>query len=125
MADRTEELGRLLLGIARRGGRAPAPVVGVSDAAGGTGDPEDGTDPPFTNPMEAAGDMIAGGQSGAAVRLAVGTDGYVLTVVAGAPAWAAASSGSSGRWEPATTGDPAAPALYFDARGDVVMQEVA
>ncbi len=49
----------------------------------------------MTNPMTAAGDIIIGGTSGAPTRLAKGTDGQVLTVVAGVPAYADASGGSA------------------------------
>lgn len=44
---------------------------------------------PMTNPMTTAGDIIKGGSSGVAQRLAIGTSGYVLRVVTGAPAWSA------------------------------------
>jgi hypothetical protein len=47
----------------------------------------------MTNPMTTAGDIIAGGSSGTPQRLAAGTNGYVLTMTSGAPAWAAASGG--------------------------------
>jgi hypothetical protein len=50
----------------------------------------------MTNPMTAAGDIIIGGTSGTPQRLAKGTDGQVLTVVSGNPAWAAATGGGSG-----------------------------
>jgi len=49
----------------------------------------------FANPMTTAGDIITGGTAGAAQRLAAGTASQVLTVVSGAPAWAAAAAGSS------------------------------
>jgi hypothetical protein len=42
----------------------------------------------LANPMTTAGDLIKGGASGVPQRLAVGTDGKVLKVVSGAPAWA-------------------------------------
>lgn len=48
----------------------------------------------FANPMTTAGDIIIGGASGAATRLAAGTDGYVLKLSSGAPVWAAESAGS-------------------------------
>jgi hypothetical protein len=48
----------------------------------------------MANPMTTAGDIITGGASGTPGRLGVGTNGFVLTVVAGAVAWAAASGGS-------------------------------
>jgi len=41
----------------------------------------------IVNPMTTAGDIIYGGVSGALTRLGIGTDGYVLTVASGAPAW--------------------------------------
>ena len=47
----------------------------------------------FANPMTTAGDVIIGGASGAGARLGIGSTNQVLTVVAGAPAWAAASGG--------------------------------
>lgn len=45
----------------------------------------------MTNPMTTAQDIIVGGASGTPGRLAVGTNGFVLSVVAGAVAWAAAT----------------------------------
>lgn len=39
------------------------------------------------NPMTAAGDIIVGGSSGAPDRLAIGTNGQVLTVDSGVPTW--------------------------------------
>jgi hypothetical protein len=44
----------------------------------------------FTNPMTDPGDLIAGGVSGTATRLGVGTENYVLTVKSGVPSWASA-----------------------------------
>jgi hypothetical protein len=44
------------------------------------------------NPMTTAGDLIYGGASGTATRLAAGTEGYVLTMGATNPAWAAVGS---------------------------------
>ena len=46
----------------------------------------------FTNPMTTAGDLIVGGVSGAPSRLAIGTDGQVLTVTSGAVAWGTAAA---------------------------------
>lgn len=42
----------------------------------------------MTNPMTSVGDLIVGGAAGAPGRLGIGTDNQVLTVVAGAVAWA-------------------------------------
>jgi len=39
------------------------------------------------NPMTASGDIIVGGTNGAAERLGKGTDGQVLKMVSGSPAW--------------------------------------
>lgn len=41
----------------------------------------------FANPMSATGDLIVGGASGAASRLAIGSTGYVPRVVGGTVAW--------------------------------------
>ena len=41
----------------------------------------------LTNPMTTDGDLIRGGTSGAATRLAIGTDFQILQVVSGLPAW--------------------------------------
>lgn len=50
--------------------------------------------PPLTNPMTTAGDIVVGGSGGTPTRLAAGTNGYVLTMVSGAPAWAAPGAAS-------------------------------
>ena len=41
------------------------------------------------NPMNALGDIIIGGASGDPARLGIGSEGYVLTVSSGSPAWTA------------------------------------
>jgi len=75
-----------------------APVVGTFDAAGNLialyGPGGAVALPLPTNPMTTAGDMITGGAAGVEQRLPVGSANQVLTVTAGAPAWAAASGGS-------------------------------
>lgn len=48
----------------------------------------------FRSPMTTLGDLIVGGLTGAAKRLGVGTNGDVLTVVSGEPAWAAPPAGT-------------------------------
>jgi len=50
----------------------------------------------MSNPMTTAGDIIVGGASGTPDRLGAGTDGNVLTMVNGAPAWAAPGGGGGG-----------------------------
>lgn len=57
------------------------------------------------NPMTNAGDLIVGGVSGAALRLAGGTNGYVLTMIGGVPAWAQASGGGGASTWGAIGGD--------------------
>lgn len=47
----------------------------------------------FSNPMTGVGDMIIGGSAGAPTRLPAGTNGQVLEMVGGVPAWS--SGGSS------------------------------
>lgn len=54
--------------------------IGISWAVPPTG---------FNNPMTTAGDLIVGGTSGSATRLAIGTNGYILTIAAGSPTWVA------------------------------------
>ena len=65
--------------------------------------------------MTTAGDLIVGGSGGAPGRQGVGSNGQVLTVVSGVPAWAAqraftfsasapASPGVGDEWIDANTG---------------------
>jgi hypothetical protein len=49
----------------------------------------------LTNPMTTLGDIITGGVAGTPARLAVGTNGDVLTVVAGVPVWLAPGVGGT------------------------------
>lgn len=49
----------------------------------------------FLNPMTTPGDLIRAGTAGAAQRLAVGTEGQVLTVAAGLPTWQTPAVGFS------------------------------
>ena len=62
---------------------------GTWTAAGGSGG--------MSNPMTTAGDLVYGGTPSGGVapptRLGVGTNGYVLTVAAGLPVWAAVPAG--------------------------------
>jgi hypothetical protein len=51
------------------------------------------TDHPLTNPMDGPGQMLRGGTGGALVKIAAGTDGDVLTMVSGLPAWAVGAGG--------------------------------
>lgn len=49
----------------------------------------------MTNPMTAVGDLISGGTAGAPARVAAGTNGHILTLVGGVPAWAANAGAGS------------------------------
>lgn len=49
----------------------------------------------FSNPMTTSGDIIYGGASGVATRLAKGSNGQVLTLAAGIPSWVASSAGTN------------------------------
>lgn len=80
-SDPIEATDRLI--VERSGGALQSVPVSQLPASGGG----------MTNPMTTAGDLIVGGASGAPTRLAGGTDGHVLTRVAGANAWAAPTGG--------------------------------
>ncbi|HET6866292.1 MAG TPA: hypothetical protein VFH80_10225 [Solirubrobacteraceae bacterium] len=78
----------------------------------------------MSNPMTTADDMIVGGTSGAPTRLAIGSNGQVLTVVSGAPTWASTvlaptgPSGTVGAAFPATYTLPS-PSTYNQIEGTV------
>jgi hypothetical protein len=57
---------------------------------------------------------------GVIARLGIGSEGQVLTVTSGAPAWADATGGSGSGGEPVTNGDATNPELIF-ADGDVIV----
>lgn len=63
-------------------------VLGSGDivVSGGSG---------MTNPMTAAGSIIIGGVGGIPAELQKGSDGQVLTLAAGSPAWGAAPTGGA------------------------------
>ena len=62
--------------------------------SGGTGQTTASAGFNALSPMTTAGDLEYELSAGVAARLPIGTAGQVLTVVSGAPAWAAASSGT-------------------------------
>lgn len=66
--------------------RAIGQYTGSGSGGGGGGG--------MTNPMTTSGDLITGGASGAPGRLGVGTDGQILKVVSGAPAWTTPGAGT-------------------------------
>ena len=51
------------------------------------------TQPGMTNPMNATGDLIVAGATGTPLRMGVGTNGQVLSVVGGFPTWQPPSTG--------------------------------
>lgn len=69
--------------------------IDINLAPKGTGVVKAGGTAVVVNPMTTAGDIIKGGTSGAPERLAVGSNGNVLTVVSGAPAWSAPASSAT------------------------------
>jgi hypothetical protein len=77
---------------------AAGDITGVTAGTGISGGGTSGT-VTVTNSMATAittaGDLIKGTGSGTFDRLGIGTTGQVLTVVSGAPAWAAAAGGAS------------------------------
>lgn len=93
-------------------------------AGGGTGQVTQSAAFDALSPMTTAGDLIKGGASGTGTRLAIGSNGDVLTVVAGAPAWAPSSGGTPVFFTAALTSSysPTAgsPILY-----DTIIQDTA
>ena len=67
----------------------------------------------------AVGDILYASGATTLSKLAIGSAGQVLSVSAGLPAWAAASTPSYDA--PLTNGDGFAPEIIFDSNGDVVM----
>lgn len=72
----------------------------------------------LNNPMTAAGDLIVGGTSGAPQRLAIGANGKVLGVSAGALTWVDQTGGGGGSSAP-TNALPSVP--WFAPSGNTVV----
>lgn len=70
--------------IVQGGVTVDATVQDIADLGGG-----------LENPMTTAGDMIVGGASGAPERLPIGSNGDVLSVVAGVPTWGTGGGGGA------------------------------
>lgn len=79
----------------------------------------------MTNPMTTAGDMIRGGTSGAPERVAAGTNGHVMTMVAGVPGWAAmAGLFGPGQTYQTLTGSRAIATTYTNSTGATILVNV-
>ena len=78
--------------------------------------------PLMSNPMTTPGDIVTGGASGAAGRLAIGTAGQVLTVNSGAtaPEWAAAAGGSGITSGTSFPGSPSDRDLFYRTDRDLL-----
>jgi hypothetical protein len=77
----------------------------------------------MANPMTTSGDIIIGGSSGVATRLAAGTSGYVLTMASGVPAWQSAGAASSVTVGSTSIGSGTSGRLLYDNAG--ILGEVA
>jgi hypothetical protein len=67
----------------------------IAIANGGTGQTTKAAAFDALSPMTTAGDIIYGGTSGTGTRLPKGTDGQVLTLASGVPAWSSNSNGGA------------------------------
>lgn len=67
----------------------------ASISQGGTGQGTKSAAFDALSPMTASGDIIYGGASGTGTRLGKGSDGDILMLVSGLPAWTAAAAGSA------------------------------
>ena len=93
--------GGFLMGAAAGGNKGPGTINATALYINGTAV---GTSAGMSNPMTTLGDIIVGAGGGSPARLGAGTNGYVLTMVSGSPAWAA--GGGGGFTNPMTnTGD--------------------
>jgi len=86
----------------------------VALANGGTGTTTKAAAFNALSPMTTAGDLIYGGISGTGSRLGIGTNGQVLTLAGGIPAWATPTSGS-GSFVDLTTAQTIAGVKTFSA----------
>lgn len=90
----------------------------ISIANGGTGQATANAGFNALSPMTTEGDIIYGAASGAATRLAKGTNGQVLSLVAGIPAWQNAGSAGTPTIQKFTSGSgtyttPSSPAPSY------------
>jgi len=72
--------------------------------SGGTGQTTAGAAFNALSPITTTGDLILGNGTNSATRLAIGTNGYLLTSVGGTAAWAAAPAGGVTTFSAGTTG---------------------
>ena len=73
-------------------------------ASGGTGQTTAGAAFNALSPITTTGDLILGNGTNSATRLGIGTNGYLLTVVGGTAAWAAAPAAGVTSFAGGTTG---------------------
>jgi hypothetical protein len=72
--------------------------------SGGTGQTTAGAAFNALSPITTTGDLILGNGTNSATRLAIGTNGYILTVSGGTATWAAAPAGGVTTFSAGTTG---------------------
>jgi hypothetical protein len=75
----------------------------------------------LANPMTTAGDLIVAGTAGVAQRLGIGADAEVLTVIGGAPAWAAGGGGGALSWELL---NPGGTAIALTGAGEITLSSI-
>jgi hypothetical protein len=104
-----------MMGIGTTGGAVALPLP---IAEGGTGQATAAGAFNALSPITTTGDLIYGSAANTASRLAIGTNGYVLTVAGGVPTWAASAGGSSldGTFRIQNTATPSKQ-IAFDASG--------
>lgn len=104
--------GAEIVAVVQSGNSRRTTAQAIADLGGG-----------LSNPMTTAGDVIVGGASGTPERLAVGTEGYVLTVVSGTPAWVASAGGAS--WPAVTASASTSIVLGLTDAGDYLRTTAA
>jgi hypothetical protein len=85
-------------------GTAAGLSVTLAIASGGTGQTTAGAAFNALSPITTTGDLILGNGTNSATRLGIGTNGYLLTVVGGTAAWAAAPAAGVTSFSAGTTG---------------------
>ena len=94
------QVGAVSIGYADLAGTIPTWAI----ANGGTGQTTAGAAFNALSPITTTGDLILGNGANSATRLGIGTNGYLLTVVGGTAAWAAAPAAGVTSFAGGTTG---------------------